>query len=60
MRDVNDGLVVKPDEVTKLNDFFEQKFNGIPSIVMRAKKYQDSHYQPNIFTYIKIKEVGHY
>ena len=58
MRDVNDGLAVKPDEVTKLNGFFKQKFNGIPSIVIEEKKYQVSHYEPNIFTYIKSKEVG--
>ena len=53
-----DGLAVKPDEVTKLNDFFKQKSNGTPSIVMGGKKYQVTHYEPNAFAYLKIKEGG--
>ena len=46
------------DEINKFNDFFKQTSNGTPSLMMGGKKYQVTHYEPNAFAYLKIKEGG--
>ena len=46
------------DEINKFNDFFKQTENGTPSLMMGGKKYQVTHYEPNAFAYLKIKEGG--
>jgi len=53
-----DKFDIKADEINKFNDFFKQKSNGTPSIMMGGKKYQVTHYEPNAFAYLKIKEGG--
>ena len=44
---------VSADEINKLNAFFEQSSNGIPSIMMGGKKYQVIHYEPGALAYLK-------
>ena len=46
------------DEINKFNEFFKQTSNGTPSLMMGGKKYQVTHYEPNAFAYLKIKEGG--
>ena len=53
-----DKFDIGADEINKLNDFFKQTSNGTPSIMMGGKKYQVTHYEPNAFAYLKIKEGG--
>ena len=53
------GLSVTKAEVDKLNDLFKQSgANSIPSVNLGGKKYQVTHYEPNAFAYLKIKEGG--
>ena len=53
-----EGLDIKPDEVKKLDELFKQSENNTPSIIIGGKKYQVTHYEPNAFVYLKIKEGG--
>ena len=53
-----DKFDISADEINKFNDFFKQSTNGTPSIMMGGKKYQVTHYEPNAFAYLKIKEGG--
>ena len=46
------------DEINKFNEFFKQTSNSTPSLMMGGKKYQVTHYEPNAFAYLKIKEGG--
>ena len=46
------------DEINKFNEFFKQTSNGTPSLMMGGKKYQVTHYEPNAFAYLKIKDGG--
>ena len=52
------GIDIKPDEVKKLDELFKQSENNTPSIIIGGKKYQVTHYEPNAFVYLKIKEGG--
>ena len=52
------GLAVKPDEVKKLAELFNQSENNTPSIIIGGKKYQVTHYEKGTFVYLKIKEGG--
>ena len=52
------GLDIKADEVKKLDELFKQSENNTPSIIIGGKKYQVTHYEPNAFVYLKIKEGG--
>ena len=52
------GLEIKGDEVKKLDELFKQTDNNTPSIIIGGKKYQVTHYEPNAFVYLKIKEGG--
>ena len=51
-------FTVKPDEIEKLAELFEQSENKIPSIFIGGKKYQVTHYEKAAFVYLKIKERG--
>ena len=53
-----DGIDIKPDECKKLNELLNQSENNTPSVVVGGKKYQVTHYEPNAFVYLKIKEGG--
>ena len=53
-----DKFEIGADEINKFNDFFKQTSNGTPSLMMGGKKYQVTHYEPNAFAYLKIKEGG--
>ena len=53
-----DGIDIKPDECKKLNELLNQSENNTPSIMVGGKKYQVTHYEPNAFVYLKIKEGG--
>ena len=53
-----DGIDIKPDECKKLNELLNQSENTTPSVVVGGKKYQVTHYEPNAFVYLKIKEGG--
>ena len=53
-----DGIDIKPDECKKLEELFKQSENNTPSIMVGGKKYQVTHYEPNAFVYLKIKEGG--
>ena len=53
-----DKFDISADEINKFNDFFKQTSNGTPSLMMGGKKYQVTHYEPNAFAYLKIKEGG--
>ena len=53
-----DNFDIGADEINKFNDFFKQTSNGTPSLMMGGKKYQVTHYEPNAFAYLKIKEGG--
>ena len=53
-----DKFEIAPDEINKFNDFFKQTSNLTPSLMMGGKKYQVTHYEPNAFAYLKIKEGG--
>ena len=52
------GLEIKDNEVKKLDELFKQSDNNTPSIIIGGKKYQVTHYEPNAFVYLKIKEGG--
>ena len=52
------GIAVKPDEVKKLGELFNQSENNTPSIIIGGKKYQVTHYEKGAFVYLKIKEGG--
>ena len=53
-----DKFEIGADEINKFNDFFKQTSNLTPSLMMGGKKYQVTHYEPNAFAYLKIKEGG--
>ena len=53
-----DKFEIGADEINKFNDFFKQTSNGTPSLMMGGKKYQVTHYEPNAFAYLKIKDGG--
>ena len=52
------GIDIKSDECKKLDKLFKQSENNTPSIMVGGKKYQVTHYEPNAFVYLKIKEGG--
>ena len=53
-----DKFEIGADEINKFNEFFKQTSNGTPSLMMGGKKYQVTHYEPNAFAYLKIKDGG--